>query len=578
MTQQGRKVLTGLMHGGHAFVDGAPGAAERVAAGGLALSEVSQEPGLAGMSAGDALAAVGATRFDYLFPDLETDPTAHLPADDAATVDRTVAALNALGDAMIEQAPPAAPRNAPIPPVHTYWGQFVDHDLTAATDNDSVDELSIRPEHLPPVAPQDVRAKLVNARHPALTLDSVYGDGPFAPPPPPPRVAVPYQAGDPAKLQLGVLSPAPLAVGVRIPPVDDVQRDLPRVDRAPQIGDERNDENLVVAQLHVAFLRFHNAAVDWVRANEPERTGVRAVFHRARDLTRWTYQWLTVHDHLRTVCRPGTVDAVLEGEGDLLDLAGRGTYIPIEFSVAAFRFGHSMIRGAYDWNRNFGRPGNAFRPVATLDDLFRFTGKGGFVGGATTLPSNWPVEWDRLVDADSLFPDRFARPIDTHLAGPLQDMENQLAGTSGLDDRLKGLLKHLARRNLLRGYRLSLPTGQAVATALGFVPISGKALLDGGFGSAPVDPAVRTVLEDSGLHERTPLWYYVLRESEITEAGNALGPVGSAVVAATIIGQIRHDPTSYLNQPGWTPAAGVRLPDGGAVTSIAAFLRFAGVL
>jgi hypothetical protein len=566
---EGRRVITGMRHGGHAIVDAAPGAKEAVDVGAVRLSDVTQDAEIA--QAGDvaeALALAGVTDFDYLFRTLVDDPAKHLPADTPQIAANTVDALNELGNAMIEQGAPQ--KNAPIPPILTYWGQFIDHDLTAATDNDGVIGINVTP--LTPMPPAGVIALLVNKRNPALNLDSVYGDGPFAQPEPG-EIAVPYRADDRAKLELGELSVAG-GGGVVVPPVGDRDRDVPRVDRVAQIGDARNDENLVVAQLHVAFLRFHNSAVDWVRDNEPERTGVGDVFSRARDLTRWTYQWLSVHDYLATVLEDGAVDRVLASEEDLLGLTGRARpYMPLEFSVAAFRFGHSMIRGAYDWNRNFGAPENIFRPRATLEQLFQFTGTGGFIGGATTLPDNWPAEWERFVELDDLFPIRATRPIDTFLAGPLADMINQLDGTQVQPDSDLGkLLKHLARRNLLRGFRLSLPTGQAVAEALGIPPLTEQELTDG------LDQGVRDALDKGGFVDRTPLWFYVLRESEVRTSGDALGPVGSRIVAETIIGQVRRDPRSYLNQTAWTPAAGVRLPDGAPVTSIAAFLRFAGVL
>ena len=299
--------------------------------------------------------------------------------------------------------------------------------------------------------------------------------------------------------------------GVLIPPVDDDERDLPRVDRVAQIGDARNDENLAVAQLHVAFLRFHNNVVDWVRDNEPERTGIGDVFSRARDLTRRTYQWLCVQNYLAAVLEEGAVDRVLASEDDLLGLIRRERpYLPLEFSVDAFRFGYSMARGAYDWNRDFGTPGTIFQERATLEELFQFTGTGGFIGGATRLPDNWPVEWDRFVELDDLFPIRSARPIDTFLAGPLADMVNQLDGTQVPPDSDWGkLLKHLARRNLLRGFRLSIPTGQAVAEALGIPRLTAQELTDG------LDQGVRAALDKGGFGDRTPLWFYILGESEV---------------------------------------------------------------
>lgn len=568
-TGRAQRVIAGLRHGGHAITDGVEGVEEAVASGATRLSEVVQDAELKDAAAAAAVLA-GATDFDYLFPGLVGDPAAHLPAGSEAEIADVVAALDGLGEAMIEQGPGG--RNAPIPPIHTYWGQFVDHDLTAATDSD-VGTVRITD----PLVPQDadtVRAALKNMRNPALNLDSVYGRGPFAPPPVGDETVVPYQLLDRAKLELGVLSVAG-GGGVVVPPLDDRERDLPRAGGEVLIGDERNDENLVVAQLHVAFLRFHNAAVDWVRANEPETTGIGAVFARARELTRWAYQWLTVHDYLATVTDVGTVDAVLAGEDDLLGLAGRERpYMPLEFSVAAFRFGHSMIRGAYDWNRNFGFPATLFAARASLAQLFQFTGAGGFIGGLPTLPDNWPVEWDRLVRLDRAFPIRSARPIDTRLAAPLDEMPNagNDTGETGPVTPVRDLLKHLARRNLRRGYLLGLPTGQAVAAALGIPVLTAAELTDG------ADPAIVTALTDGGFLDRTPLWFYVLRESEVRTGGDALGPVGSRIVAETIIGQIRHDPRSYLNAAGWTPADGVRLPDGSPVTSIAGFLRFAGVL
>jgi hypothetical protein len=560
-----RRVIVGLRHGGHAIADEAPGVADAVNKGSVLLSEVTQDPDVAKADVSSALAMAGVTDFDYLFPSLVAAETNLLPAGTPEVAQNTVDALNDLGNAMIEQGP--STQNAPIPPIHTYWGQFVDHDLTAATDNNTVIGIDVVP--LTPTSPTDVKDKLKNGRDPALNLDSVYGDGPFAVPDPS-KIAVPYQDGDKAKLKLGTLTALNGTGGVRIPPVNDIERDLPRVNQKAQIGDGRNDENLVVAQLHVAFLRFHNAAVDWVRTNEPQRTGVGEVFSRARDLTRWSYQWLCVHDFLDTVLTPGSVDQVLASEDDLLGLAGRAKpYMPLEFSVAAYRFGHSMVRGAYDWNRNFGAPGD-FQANAPFNLLFLFTGDGK-LGNSPTLPDNWPAEYDRLVRTDPAFGARAARPIDTRLALPLTEMENQLVGTTVTSSSDLGmLLKHLARRNLLRGFALSLPTGQALAGKLSIDVLTASELTDG------LDQGVRNALDKGGFVDRTPLWFYVLRESEVRSNGHALGPLGSRIVAETIIGQIRNDPRSYLNQTSWTPAAGVTLPDGSAVTSIAKFIQFAG--
>ncbi|OLT22956.1 hypothetical protein BJF78_32625 [Pseudonocardia sp. CNS-139] len=556
MSENGRisRVLGNIGHGGHALADDVEGAEKLVA-------DREDLNTLSAVALSAPAGKVATTSFGYLFPRLAAGfPDHHLPQGDRVGV--VVRALDALGEAMVEQPVAGVPAGSPIPPVYTYWGQFVDHDLVLATDGDT--RISITGDVLDPEPPTAVVAALANTRTPALNLDSVYGEGPFDA-----SRKVPY---DGIKLALGELTP--VAVGEPVPPADDAARDLPRdADRVARIGDGRNDENLFVAQLHVAFLRFHNAAVDWVRAGEPERVTDVEVFLRARELTRWTYQWLVVHDYLRTVARPDVVDEVETDDANLLDATDERpvVFMPVEFAAAGFRFGHSMVRAGYDWNRNFGRPGSA---GATFVQLFQFTGGSQDpIGGLDlpTLPANWPVEWDRMVDKDSPFPDRFARRIDTRIAPPLTDMINQ--GTDpALPERVRGLLKHLARRNLLRGYRLAVPCAQAVAQELG-VPVLTREELERG-----LPDHARTLAGEAGLLERTPLWFYVLKEAEVQEDGARLGRVGSRVVAETIIGQIRRDPGSYLHRTSWSPAQGVRLPDGGEIRTIAAFLRFAGVL
>jgi hypothetical protein len=253
--------------------------------------------------------------------------------------------------------------------------------------------------------------------------------------------------------------------------------------------------------------------------------------------------------------------------------------MPLEFSVAAYRFGHTMVRAAYDHNRNFGRkaPGQTADPLigfASFDLLFAFTGNGNppfpVPGTTDTLPFNWIIEWDRFVDKGSSVPDHFARKIDTRLAPPLKTMVNE--GNDVTDVDIKAILKGLARRNLLRGYLLSIPTGQSVAQCLGIQPLSEDELKQGN------SDTLNQVLTDNGFLQQTPLWYYVLKEAEVRANGNALGELGSRIVCETIIGQLHHDSESYLKQDGgWHPGHGVKMPDGDPIVTIGDFIRFAGI-
>lgn len=587
------RVLKNFSHGGHA-VPAPDGAADGPVAGRAARAPGRGEdhpvpPGartLASMLPPAAVRAVAAdfandedhatTRFGYLFDDLAAHyPRKHLTTRHPADV---VAHLTALGVAMAEPTPPPDALESTIPAIYTYWGQFIDHDLTANTDRPDATVGDITDPGLRPVPPDDVVRDLRNLRHPALNLDSLYGDGPTFPGRPSTQARTFYSG---VKFRVGTLTGQEGGgiPGVGIPQASDRRRDLRRItggagQHAAQIADPRNDENLVVAQLHCAMQRFHNEVVSWVAEHEPERAhDDDELFERARLLVTRHYQWLVVNDYLATVAAPGTADQVALGGNRLLPTSGP-VFMPLEFSVAAFRFGHSMVRGRYDHNRNFGSAVDGgpapVQEFASLDDLFEFTGDGG-MRGAPTLPFNWAIEWDRFVHKGDADRRHFARKIDTFLTPPLHQLRNA-GNTAGTAPRITAILKDLAVRNLLRGYKLAIPTGQAVARELGLAPLTRTQLVSGG--TQPVADA----LEAGGFVGRTPLWFYVLKEAEVTSDGNFLGEVGSRIVCETIIGQIRRDADSYLNVPGgWTPADGVRLPGGRLVTTIADLLRFAKV-
>lgn len=603
--------MLNLKHGGHMLDDESSEA--------RAAAKSVKRMGTATLASGalpkDEPKIIG-TPFDYLLPQLKDKPASRLPEQDTAKV---VADLKALGAATVEQG--AAPEgNSIIPAVYTYWGQFIDHDLTANTDRDPKVISDIVKPDLTPISPATITKDLKNLRRPTLDLDSLYGNGPdFVDPK---STDAGFYNGP--RFRIGKNTDVPGIPGVKIPPENDLDRDLPRIgtllkagiitkdvlpddlktdpnlDTRPFIGDLRNDENLIISQFHLAFLRFHNKVVDWVEQHGQQDKA--KLFNRARQLTRWHYQWLVVHDYLKTVALSRIVDKILIGGPKhykpLDGPQGPRLFMPLEYSVAAFRFGHSMIRGGYDHNRNFGKPLDGNQPVqpfASLDDLFLFTGNG-FVRdsndatkitrnpfrGLPSLPFNWIIEWDRFTDKQDPDGSHFARKIDTRLALPLSQLVNE-GNAPGLQDpdpanpdpakkAIRDLLRFLARRNLLRGYLLSIPTGQSVAAEMGVKALSEEEL------RLNNSAAVNNVLEQGGFLKRTPLWFYLLKEAEVRAKGNSLGELGSRIVCETIIGLLRNSPSSFLNQQdGWDPSKGVKLDNGEPIVTIRDFLKFAGV-
>lgn len=430
-------------------------------------------------------------------------------------------ALEALASAMIDSNHGSADGdNDHIPAGYTYFGQFVDHDIT---------------RDVTPLSDRDVDvANTRNFRSPSLDLDSVYGGGP--------DISPHLYARDPDDLKLT----AKLLIGKTvtgqgdpsIPP--DLPNDLPRnAHGRALIGDERNDENLLVAQTHLLFLKFHNAVVDFLESqiNPPKQ-----VFAEAQRLVRWHYQWIVLYDFVERLTEDGIINRIRH-EGRKFYRFKKTPYIPVEFSVAAYRLGHSMVREEYNFNRVF-RPGGLV--PASLDLLFRFTGKSGTISGdlasggnPESLPSDWIVDWRRFFDLGTPQnpPDLALNPsrkLDPAIAPALHTLPGEAGG-----------LASLPFRNLQRGVNNGLPSGQDVSSAMRLPVLSPAEIATGPDGEAA---------KDHGLHECTPLWYYILKEAEVKGGGKRLGPTGSRILAEVFLGLVHGDQSSFLWQrSNWKP-------------------------
>jgi hypothetical protein len=449
---------------------------------------------------------------DYLLPGLQEVPEALLPEDPA-----TVRFLTALGATMRDQDGGES-LDSRIPSAYTYFGQFVDHDIVRLP---AIGNLS--DPQLAPMTLADVQSLIGNGRSAPLDLDSLYTH-------PAPRDNVNINM-----MTLGTLAASgPRPQGVAL---DDLQ-DLPRTNGAAQIGDPRNAENPIIAQLHVAFLRAHNRLV--------EREGT---FDEARRQLLQHYHWIVLHDFLPRITDPDIVAAALE-QPSFHDEQGREFFLPFEFTTA-YRFAHSMVRNVYDYNSVF--------PQATLGQLFALTNAG-------TLPVRGIIQWQNFAGDQAR---NMARCLDTRLVEPLFELPNLPGAT------LHGEIR-LAVLDLRRGYLLRMPSGQAVAEAMGFQPLT----------AADIEAAAASreqleVLRESGFSGRTPLWFYILAEATHNRNANGkdhLGPLGSTLVAKTLIGLVRESEYSILNEPGWSPTLGQEGVGEKRPFGLPDLLQFAGVL
>jgi Animal haem peroxidase len=467
--------------------------------------------------------------------------------------------------------------NAGIAAGYTYLGQFIDHDIT-------FDPASSLQQQNDPNA-------LVDFRTPRLDLDSLYGRGPDD---------LPYMY-DGNKFRLG----RPLFSNDVATSARDLPRYIdpndPKAPRRALIGDKRNDENVIVSQLHGAMLRFHNKLVDLnprAAFQDPQ-----TAFRDVQQQVRWHYQWIVVNDFLMKICGEKTVKDILphlgkhrpiwENEPHFAVYKYRDTaFMPVEFAVAAYRFGHSMVRPIYRLNTRLSGGADPLEATPSekkrgLDGrFFIFAGvQNRGLNGFDEFPKQWAIDWSLFFDIggsgtrggkERMQP---AYKIDTSLVNPvgfLPEFSKPARAPAG-DFTVADLQSiavdpvmnpaNLAQRNLLRGLSMGLPSGQDVARAMGVVPIAdadlrvGKAVLGD---VAKNDPLVKL---DASFADNAPLWFYVLAEAqhEFVERAKAkggrgdeepvrLGTVGGRIVAETLIGLLWADGSSYLRQaPNWQP-------------------------
>jgi hypothetical protein len=453
--------------------------------------------------------------FSKLFPNLPTW------AEDCGVTrqcdaEQVAAAIGGPGGLMHDTGN-SSPDAEGIPAAYTFFAQFIDHDITLDTTTNL---------HGAPLANQAI-GELPNLRSASLDLDCVYGMGPESMP-------FMYDHRQPGLMLVGNT-----VNGVHNP------HDVPRNEEGrAMIGDPRNDENIFISQLQLLFLRFHN------------RLMVGRRFEEAQKLTRYHYQWIVLYDFLKRVCDPGVYNFALpkieanarKAPSETKDYPFctvtdqcHNITMPVEFSVAAYRFGHSLVRSQYPVN-------GKNRVIELFDERFGTLGFG-------QVPPELTVDWRFLLDVEPGHPYARSKAVDHLLADELIRLPNPIVGsTAPANDR------SLAFRNVLRGYALGLPSGQQVAAALkgkGYTMIDPYQDLE--FGNiAGWECAVRDLPCEVVKH--TPLFFYLMREAGVIGECEHLGPVASAILLEVFGTMFVHCGTTFFkhrdkngNPAPWAP-------------------------
>ena len=380
----------------------------------------------------------------------------------------------------------------PAPAGYTYLGQFIDHDL-------SFDKTELKD------ATSDL-SQIINYSGGRLDLNQLYGDGPGSD-------AHGHLYSDDSHFKLGE---AVLANGEPF--------DIPPVPPGRHPAHPSNNENIILRQLHAMFLKLHNIAVD----DAPAALTGRDRFEHARKIVRWQYQWLVREDFLKQVCDAGVFRALRANPPTRAINWTDGFSVPIEFAQAAYRFGHSMVRESYTLN-----PKRVGVPLETLFELARTR---------DALDPVDRVDWDEFFTEEQ----ETSKQIDTCIVQPLHELSPKHSHHFIREGAAPELPPELPVRTLLRGSKTRLPTGELVEKSFG------RDLRAMTIQKEPGKVAWG-ILDGLGLTGRTPLWYYILLEAELTAVGRRLGLVGSWLVADVIEECLWADSTSYLrmNPSGW---------------------------
>ena len=400
-----------------------------------------------------------------------------------------------------------------------YLGQFIAHDITR-------DRTPLKKEPFP--TPETTR----NERTPLLDLDSVYGSGPVGAAVEPGEYQM-YLQPRPGeeRFRLGPTEPA-VVNGVPFPSKDV---DFPRrSDKSPIIPDDRNDDNIILAQLHVLFLCFHNKLLDLIVSPGPviPVPDGPTPFEQTRRLVKWHYQWMVREYFLPKIVLQSVLDDIKANGPKLFNpQSAKDVSLPVEFTMAAFRFGHSMVHEAYFINKMV-----ALGTAETLNRDYR------------PLSAAHVLDWVRFVGLGRGA--NLAQKINTTISSGLFGLSDPMVirykdNSEGASEAM------LPARTLLRGSKARLPSGQEACVLAGTPVIE-------------VDAGHRhyAVLFDKGLLDRLPLWYYLLHEAEVAgideslseshrQGGCRLGPLGSRIVAEVLLGLLRVDEDTYPD--GWTP-------------------------
>jgi hypothetical protein len=443
-------------------------------------------------------------------------------------------AVDTLAASMVSTEEPAGGK---VPAGYTYLSQFIFHDLTWLSEEGGGTK---------------------NKASSALDMDSLLGNRFTLPDPPCPGSNDALRVGMTHNGE-GSLPPLPWDVP-RKPRCVAASDEDRRPKGFPLVPDLRNEGFLQLAQTHVVFLKFYNAV-----ARHNGYGGSKFNEAAARREFVQHVQSVVLFDLLETLAEPLVYeDVVIRNARRVIhpDAVTKKSpfLIPIEFAAAAARYGHSMVRQRYAWNSDHDD-----NLPADLVTLITTSWQNGYPGSPQLgkLARDWVIDWERFFDFSPLIGAGARTPVPANPISPriTETMGNLPAHIRPLPSGGKsppvGSTFSVSRATLRRQVQFQMVSAQKIIYAIEHmkdaIPIERSLTPDELAG--PPGPTADAFRKFPELAEKTPIWFYVLREAEVLGGGERLGPLGSRLIAETLHAAVEAaGQDSLVANPGWKPS------------------------
>lgn len=416
--------------------------------------------------------------------------------------------LELLATVMLDPQARGPVNGAKVPAMLTYFGQFIDHDITHDTQSNLQTHADL--------------STIENKETSWFDLSNVYGS-----------------ANEFLNAQ------GKFDIGKNSNGEDDLPRDGTGL---ALIADIRDDENLIISQLQLAFFKFHNKVFDDIQSQNPTLTLIETI-NEAKKIVVLHYQWMVVNEFLKPMCGR-FFDRLFDINGNPSispEIQQLGPAMPVEFSGALYRMGHSMVRDAYYINADFDIfpifASKLPQPLVSPPDL----------RGKRPLPPFNTFDWSMFTPMPFSKGFQVAENFDYFVTSSLYKLPI-LPGVIGGGSNI------LPFRNLLRGKNsYQLPSGQDLARACGIpeqeiLSVSNKNWVLQTLNTDLTTMADLIKLTDL-FGEATPLFLYGLMDSHLNGFGEHLGALSSHVIGNVILNLILQSPINIFGEK-FTPQSG----------------------